>query len=176
MKKILVIVDMQNDFVGGALGTEEAKSILPKVEDKIRKFDGDGMYLTLDTHGEDYRETLEGKKLPIPHCIEGSVGHRLCEGIEKALEGKKYTAIKKNTFGSFKLAEAICKDFGDSEIEIDICGLCTDICVVSNALILRAAFPNAEITLDASCCAGVTEKKHNAALETMRSCQIDVVM
>lgn len=176
MKKILVIVDMQNDFVDGALGSDSAISILPKVEEKIEKFCGDGIYVTFDTHGNNYMMTLEGKKLPVLHCIEGSAGHCLNKKIEKALEGKEYTAIKKNTFGSFKLAEAICKDFGDSEIEIDICGLCTDICVVSNALILRAAFPDAKITLDASCCAGVTEKKHNAALETMQSCQIDVIM
>ncbi len=176
MKKLLVVIDMQNDFVSGALGSEAATAILPKVEKKINEFDGDGIYVTLDTHGEDYLGTLEGKKLPVPHCIEGSVGHRLCEGVEKALEGKKYGIVKKNTFGSLELANIIRAELCDGEAEIEICGLCTDICVVSNALILRAALPNAKITVDATCCAGVTEEKHKAAIETMQSCQIDVAM
>ncbi len=175
MKKILVIIDMQNDFISGTLGSGSAKATLPEAADKIAKFDGDGIYVTLDTHYGNYSDTLEGKMLPVSHCIEGSEGHRLDGTIERALEKADYTVIKKNTFGSFELAKAIGEKYTDGEFEIELCGLCTDICVVSNALILRAAYPNTRITVDSRCCAGVTEEKHTAALTTMESCQIEIL-
>ena len=174
MKKILVLVDLQNDFIDGALGTAEAQSIIPKLVQKIKEHDGD-IYITLDTHYENYMDTREGQKLPVPHCIKGTDGHALCMEINKALSGKIYTTIEKNTFGSTILPEIIKERYKDEEICFEVCGLCTDICVVSNVLLLKANFVEANITVDASCCAGVTVEKHMAALETMRSCQIDVV-
>lgn len=175
MRRILIVVDMQNDFVDGALGTPEAVKIVPRVADKISAFEGDELFVTLDTHGDNYAETLEGKKLPVPHCIMGTEGHGLCPEIKKALEGKKYTEIFKKTFGSFEIAEILSRKYPGEEIEADVVGLCTDICVISNALILRAAYPNSVIRADASCCAGVTPRSHEAALITMSACQIDVL-
>lgn len=175
MKKILVIVDMQNDFIDGALGTKEALAAVPRVSKKIKSFDGDEIFVTLDTHYGNYADTLEGKKLPVPHCIEGSHGHRLNPVIKQALEGKDYTEIIKNTFGTFEIAEKLKRKYPGEEIEAEFMGLCTDICVISNALILRASYPDAKITVDASCCAGVTPETHRAALETMKSCQIDII-
>lgn len=175
MKKILVAVDMQKDFVDGALGTAEAVKIVPNVAAKIKAFQGDEIFVTFDTHGENYAETLEGKKLPVAHCIEGTEGHKLIPEAEKALEGKKYTRVFKKTFGTFEIAQILAEKYPGEEIEADVIGLCTDICVISNALILRAAFPNSKIRVDASCCAGVTPQSHEAALLTMSCCQIDVV-
>ena len=174
MKKILIVVDMQNDFVDGALGTKEAEKITENVAQKIHDFDGD-IFVTFDTHFDNYLQTLEGEKLPVPHCIEGSNGHKLNKDVAAALEQKNYTALKKYTFGTFEIAEILKQTAPAPEMEIELIGLCTDICVISNALILRAAFPNIKITVDASCCAGVTPEKHLAALETMRSCQIDII-
>lgn len=173
MKKILVVVDMQKDFVNGALGSADAEAIVPAAVKKISEFEGE-IFLTLDTHYDDYMETPEGKKLPVPHCIKDSDGWRLDERISKALFGKSYTVVNKHTFGSVKLADLIEKSSANEELSIEIIGLCTDICVVSNALILKAAFPNAAISVDSSCCAGVTPEKHRCALEVMKSCQIDV--
>ena len=175
MKKILVAVDMQKDFVDGALGTAEAVKIVPNVAAKIKAFQGDEIFVTFDTHGENYAETLEGKKLPVAHCIEGTEGHKLSPEVERALNGKKYTRIFKKTFGTFEIAQILAEKYPGEEIEADVVGLCTDICVISNALILRAAFPNSKIRVDASCCAGVTPQSHDAALLTMSCCQIDVV-
>lgn len=175
MKKILVVVDMQNDFVDGSLGTKEAQAIVPKVAGKIREFDGDEIFVTYDTHFDNYMETLEGKKLPIPHCIDGSYGHELNEEIKKALVGKEYKEVIKAGFGSFSISRGLKDRYPGEEMEIEMLGLCTDVCVVSNALIMRAGYPNAKITVDSSCCAGVTPEGHRAALETMRSCQIDVL-
>ena len=174
MKNFLIVVDMQNDFVDGALGTAEAVAILPKVAEKILGFDGD-IIVTYDTHAKNYMDTSEGKKLPVPHCIEGTKGWELNEAVAEALNGKGYSWLKKPTFGSIQLPDIIRAKAGDDEFTIQLIGLCTDICVVSNALLLKANFPEAAISVDASCCAGVTVDSHNAALTTMKMCQIDVI-
>lgn len=174
MKKILVAVDLQKDFVDGALGSEEAKAIVPAAAEKIRGFEGT-VFVTKDTHGENYMQTSEGKKLPVPHCIKGTDGWELDADIAKALENKEYTAVEKMTFGSTELPGLVAEKAGDEEFEIEIIGLCTDICVVSNALLLKAAFPEIGITVDAACCAGVTPQLHEAALDTMASCQINII-
>lgn len=174
MKKILVVVDMQKDFVNGALGTKEAEAIIDNAVRKIESFDG-YIYATLDTHFDDYPETSEGKMLPVPHCIKGSEGWDIDSRVKTALEKKSYTAVEKRTFGSVDLPVIIGKEQDVNNISIELIGLCTDICVVSNALILKAAFPEIPISVDASCCAGVTPQKHIAALETMKSCQINVM-
>ncbi|MCQ2383053.1 MAG: cysteine hydrolase [Clostridia bacterium] len=175
MKKILVVVDMQNDFVDGSLGTKEALAIVPNVAKKIREFDGDEIFVTYDTHFDNYLSTLEGQKLPIVHCIDGSHGHELNPEIKKALAGKDYKDVIKAGFGSFSISKGLKERFPGEEMDVEFVGLCTDVCVVSNALIMRAGFPNARITVDSSCCAGVTPEGHNAALATMQSCQIDVI-
>ncbi len=173
MKKFLVVVDMQKDFVDGALGTAEAVSIVPAAAEKIRSFDG-GIFVTYDTHGEDYMKTQEGKKLPVPHCIRGTDGWQLDRTVVSALEGREYTAVEKNTFGSTALPKLIKKAAGRGKFSVEFIGLCTDICVISNALLVKAAFPEAPLSVDSACCAGVTPAKHEAALEAMRSCQIEV--
>ncbi len=174
MKRFLVVVDMQKDFVDGALGSAEAVAIVHAAAEKIRGFDGE-IFATLDTHFDNYMETAEGRKLPVPHCIKGSDGWQFNADIAAALEGRNYTPVEKLTFGSTALPGLISKSAGNDTVSIELIGLCTDICVVSNALILKACFPEAQISVDASCCAGVTPEKHNAALETMRSCQIDII-
>ena len=175
MKQFLIVVDMQKDFVDGALGTKEAVAILPKVAEKIKNFTGD-IFVTYDTHFEDYLDTSEGQHMPIPHCIKDTPGWALDETVAKALAGKNYTSVEKPSFGSLDLPEFIDEAAGEEEdISIELIGLCTDICVVSNALILKASFPEAEITVDASCCAGVTPGTHEAALKTMGCCQINIV-
>ncbi len=174
MKKFLIVVDMQNDFVDGALGTPEAVSIVDNVKSKIKNFDGD-IFVTYDTHFENYMETSEGKKLPVPHCIKGTKGWELNEEIQNALSDKEYKEVEKITFGSVDLPEMIKKKAGDEKVSIELVGLCTDICVVSNALILKANFPEGEISVDATCCAGVSPKTHSAALDTMAMCQINII-
>ena len=174
MKKVLIVVDMQKDFVDGALGSPEAAAIVPNVANKIRTFDGDAIIVTFDTHYANYLETLEGKKLPVVHCVEGTPGHALDGEIQKALEGKEYIEVLKNTFGSFDVPRILKEKFPGESLDVEIVGLCTDICVVSNALILRAAYPNATIAVDARCCAGVSPATHHAALAPMGCCQIDV--
>ncbi len=173
MEKILIVVDMQNDFINGSLGTKEAETIVDKAVEKINNFKGD-IFVTFDTHFDNYMETQEGKKLPVSHCIKGTNGWELNEKIEKALENRNHTKIEKLTFGSVELPELIRKKFGDGEKEIELIGLCTDICVVSNALILKANFKEDKISVDSSCCAGVTPESHNAAIETMKMCQIEI--
>lgn len=173
MKRFLVVVDMQKDFVDGALGTKEAVAILPAVAEKIEGFDG-GIFATFDTHFENYMQTAEGKNLPVPHCIKGTDGWQLDKTVAAALEKKGYTAVEKNTFGSVDLPALIGNAAAGEPFGVELIGLCTDICVVSNALLLKANFPEAPISVDAACCAGVTPEKHEAALETMRSCQIAV--
>ena len=173
MKKLLIVVDMQNDFVDGALGSADAIAIVDSVVKKIEDFDGD-IIATLDTHFEDYMDSAEGKKLPVPHCIKGTEGHRLNEKVMAALEKKGYTPIEKLTFGSVDLPRLIRESYGE-DVSIELCGLCTDICVVSNALILKASFTDAPIFVDRTCCAGVTPESHEAALTTMASCQIDII-
>lgn len=174
MKRILVVVDMQKDFVDGALGTKEAVGILDNAVRKISEHQGD-IFVTYDTHFENYMETSEGKKLPVPHCIKGTDGWKLDEKIQDVLNSKKYTAVEKLTFGSTELPSLIKKCVGDESFEIELIGLCTDICVVSNALLLKAFFPETEIYVDAAACAGVTPESHNAALTTMKMCQINML-
>ena len=173
MKKILIVVDMQNDFVDGALGTPEAKAIVDNVVKKINTFDGD-IIATYDTHFENYSDTQEGKKLPVPHCVKGTNGWKLNSKVEEAISQNECVKIEKITFGSVELPIFISENYDVENIRIELVGLCTDICVVSNALLLKANFPEMDISVDASCCAGVTVEKHMAALEVMRSCQINV--
>lgn len=164
--KTLIVIDMQNDFIDGALGTEEALSIVDRVKSKISAYAaaGDEIIFTRDTHYENYLETPEGEKLPVVHCVKGTHGWEIADGLYE--EGCK--VIDKPSFG--------WTGWGDMKFEeIELVGLCTDICVVSNALILKAMFPDVKISVDASCCAGVTTETHNAALATMKMCQIDVV-
>lgn len=166
MKKTLIVVDMQNDFINMALGTAEAVAILPAVREKIKKHmaAGDEIIFTRDTHGDDYLNTPEGKKLPVPHCIKGTLGWQIADGLY--VEGAKI--IDKPNFGWPNWKEETLE-------EVEIIGLCTDICVVSNALIIKATFPDAEVTVDSSCCAGVTPESHTAALKTMEMCQINII-
>lgn len=176
--KILVVVDMQKDFVNMALGTKEAQKIVPNVVKKINEANGQVVITTYDTHGHDYLDTLEGQKLPVPHCIPDTDGWMLDDAVREALEAddrvlEEWIEVTKPTFGYMKWQD-ILKDIPDIE-EIEICGLCTDICVISNALILRALMPNTKMVIDHTCCAGVTPEKHEAALEVARSCQIDVI-
>lgn len=173
MKHFLIVVDMQNDFVDGALGTPEAKKILPNVTDRILNFDGD-IFATLDTHDANYLQSQEGKNLPVPHCIKGTSGWALCDEVASALEQKNCTKVEKASFGSVLLPRLIYQAACGEPFTVELIGLCTDICVVSNALILKANFPEAGIFVDSKCCAGVTPARHAAALETMRSCQIIV--
>ena len=170
---ILIVVDMQIDFISGSLGTKEAEAIVENVAEKIKNFDGKVIF-TRDTHSENYLDTPEGRKLPVPHCIKGTKGWELNEEIQNALSDKEYIEVEKITFGSVDLPKMIKEKAGEEKVSIELIGLCTDICVVSNALILKANFPEGEISVDASCCAGVTPKSHNAALETMAMCQIDI--
>ena len=173
-KRFLVVVDMQNDFITGSLGSDEAQKIVPNVIKEIENFDGE-IIATLDMHDEDYLKSLEGKKLPVQHCVKDTDGWQIEERIKKTLEKRGYTALTKPTFGSVSLVEMLKKEFDlTSDIEIELVGVCTDICVVSNALLLKAYFPEAKISVNSLCCAGVTPEKHEAALETMRSCQINV--
>ena len=174
MKRFLIVVDMQKDFVDGALGTPEAVAIVPAVCQKIREFDGE-IFVTYDTHSTDYLNTAEGRKLPVVHCVEDTPGWQLDAAVAAALEGKVYTALKKPTFGSTDLPFFISTIAGEEEITITLIGLCTDICVVSNALLLKAHFPEMNIAVDAACCAGVTPASHDAALKTMAMCQIDIL-
>lgn len=177
-KKILIVVDMQKDFIDGSLGTPEARAIVGKVVEKIQSFNGDIIYYTKDTHEENYLNTPEGIKLPVKHCIRGTDGWNLNEEICKALRGAHCTTqcVEKNTFGSEYLVDAVDYYIGQENVEIEIVGLCTDICVVSNALLLKARlYDMAEITVDHACCAGVTPETHEAALKTMKMCQITVV-
>ena len=174
MKKVLVVVDMQKDFVDGALGSKEAVAIVDNVAAKIETFEGD-IIVTYDTHAENYMDTQEGKRLPVPHCIKGSDGWKLDKKVQIALDKKTYAVIEKPTFGSTDLPEYIKANYNPDEIEIELCGLCTDICVVSNAILMKANFLETRVSVDATCCAGVTPDSHNAALTTMKMCQVDVI-
>ena len=170
MKKLLIVIDMQNDFIDGSLGTPEAEAIVDAVKDKIRSYPAGDIFATMDTHESDYLSTQEGRNLPVEHCIKGTDGWRIRPDIAELLT--EAAVFEKPTFGSVRMAEAV-KAIEDLE-EIELIGLCTDICVVSNALLLKATLPEVKICVDSRCCAGVTPEKHLAALETMRSCQIEV--
>lgn len=177
--KYLVVVDMQNDFVSGALGSPDAQAIVPGVVQLIERYKAEPDSLvtgTLDTHTDDYLNTLEGKLLPVPHCIRDTEGWKLHPDVATVMDPE--LMFEKPTFGSLdmacKLAFATSLLPGGLE-EIALCGLCTDICVVSNALLLRATFPDVPIKVYANCCAGTTPEKHESALQTMESCQIEVI-
>lgn len=194
MRKILIVVDMQNDFVTGALGTPEARAIVPNIVEKIKEYNeyelgalDANIIFTFDTHDLNYPHTLEGQLLPVPHCLGKTRGHDLIPELEELLmceKGEIYplAEINKQTFG-YEHWKAIIDAVifanrvyqKDEELEIELCGVCTDICVISNALALRMFYPNTKIIVDASCCAGVTPEKHAAALEVMKSCQIEVI-
>ena len=167
--KVLCVIDMQNDFIDGALGTKEAEAIVENVKAKIELYrkNGDTVIFTRDTHNEAYMNTQEGKNLPVPHCIKGSKGWEVSEKLDTASD----KIIDKPTFGSFELAEYI-STLADVE-EIELIGLCTDICVISNAMILKARFTETPIKVDSSCCAGVTPESHTNALGAMKMCQIN---
>lgn len=174
MKKVLVVIDMQNDFIDGALGTKEAQEIVENVTAKIRGYQGETVIATRDTHGENYMETSEGKHLPVPHCIKGTEGWEIREEIAEALKEVNAEIIDKPTFGSQLLAEKLTEMAKQEELTIELAGLCTDICVVSNALLIKAALYETPIKVDAKCCAGVTPESHDAALLTMKMCQVEV--
>lgn len=169
MRRALIVIDMQNDFVSGSLGTKEAQNIVDKVVKKAEQYRQQGLdvVFTRDTHEENYLETLEGKKLPVPHCIRGSEGWEIIRELKPFVQ----TVFDKPTFGSIELVEYV-RNRGYDELEL--AGLCTDICVVSNALLLKANFPEMNIKVDKECCAGVTPESHEAALTTMEMCQITV--
>lgn len=166
MKKTLLVIDMQNDFIDGALGTAEAQAIVPRVKEKIAEYvkRGDEIIFTRDTHGEDYLDTPEGRKLPVVHCVKNTKGWEIADGL--LVPGA--VMVDKPNFGYPDWKNKFSFE------QVELIGLCTDICVVSNALILKAQFPEAEISVDSKCCAGVTIESHEAALLTMKMCQIDV--
>ena len=171
MKNYLIVVDMQNDFIDGSLGTKEAEAIVDKVADKIRSFDGEVVF-TRDTHMPEYLETQEGRRLPVVHCVKGSFGWQIREGLE---EIRPCTVIDKPTFGSSELGVLLAQRDLDEKIgSITVIGLCTDICVISNALLIKAFLPETPIVVDAACCAGVTPESHKNALEAMKMCQITI--
>ena len=172
MRKILIVVDMQNDFIDGALGTKEAAAIVDNVKEKIRSYPAENTFVTMDTHRPDYLNTQEGRNLPVEHCIEGTHGWQLRSDIAELLQDAR--VYRKPTFGSTALAEDIAAIAEKEDIEIELVGLCTDICVVSNALLLKAFMPEVKISVDPACCAGVTPESHEAALKTMQMCQIHV--
>ena len=167
--KYLIVVDMQVDFITGSLGSELAKAIVPNVVEKVKSFDGKVIF-TRDTHFEDYMNTQEGKKLPVPHCIKDSDGWQICDELAPYAE----TVVDKLTFGSIELPK-ILEGFGEPVERIELCGLCTDICGISNAMVLKAAIPETPITVDSACSAGVSVESHNTALDAMRAVQIEVV-
>lgn len=174
MAHVLIVVDMQNDFISGPLGTPEAKAIVPYVKQRIAAFNG-VVYFTQDTHDEHYLETEEGHHLPVVHCQKGSDGHRLHESLEPLVNLKQAVVIQKDTFGSKSLIEHLQKLDKQSKIEsVELLGLCTDICVISNALLIKAYFPNVPLIVDAEGSAGVTPKSHHNALEAMKMCQINI--
>ena len=172
---LLIVIDMQNDFIDGALGTKEAAAIVDAVTERIRRHNGTVFY-TLDTHGDDYLQTQEGHYLPVVHCLKGTDGWALNETIARALKMQNATGFEKPTFGSTKLMRAV----EDAHVErpftsITLIGVCTDICVISNAMLLKAALPNVPIYIDAALCAGVTPESHDNALTAMESCQMAVI-
>ena len=162
--KYLIVVDMQNDFITGTLGSKLAEAIVPNVAEKVKSFDGKVIF-TRDTHFADYINTQEGRNLPVEHCIKDTDGWQICDELKPYVND----VVDKITFGSVELPELV-KDAD----EIELCGLCTDICVISNAMILKATYPEAKITVDSNCCAGVSVESHNIALDAMRAVQIEI--
>lgn len=166
--KFLIVVDMQNDFIRGSLGSKLAEAIVPNVVEKVKKFEGQIVF-TRDTHDADYMQTQEGNKLPVEHCIKDTDGWQICDELKPFVSA----VVDKITFGSMELPE-ILKGYSEEIDEIEICGLCTDICVISNAMILKATYPEAKITVDSNCCAGVSVESHNTALDAMKAVQIEI--
>lgn len=171
--KFLIVVDMQNDFITGSLKSAAAEAIVPRVREKVENFKGEIIF-TRDTHYENYLKTSEGKKLPVEHCIKNSKGWQICDELMPYAEN----ITDKETFGSLNLLNIILKkaeNKAENIEEIELCGLCTDICVISNAMILKAAFPEASLKVNSSLCAGVSEESHNTALKAMAAVQIDII-
>ncbi len=166
--KYLIVVDMQVDFITGSLGSDLAVAIVPNVVEKVKNFEGKVIF-TRDTHYDDYLQTQEGRKLPVVHCVKDTPGWQICEQLRPFVT----TVVDKDTFGSVDLPQMVGDD-GQVIDEIELCGLCTDICVISNAMILKATFPEVCICVDSTCCAGVTEESHNTALAAMAAVQIEV--
>ena len=167
--KFLIVVDMQVDFITGSLGSALAKAIVPNVVKKVENFDGTVIF-TRDTHLSNYLDTQEGKKLPVKHCIKDTQGWEICDELKPYVK----TVVDKPTFGSIELPSLI-KGYNQGVEEIQLCGLCTDICVISNAMVLKASFPEAKIVVDASCSAGVTKESHDTALKAMQAVQIEIL-
>lgn len=167
--KYLVVVDMQNDFIAGPLGSEQAQNIVPKVVEKVKAFDGTTIF-TRDTHTYKYLKTQEGKYLPVLHCVQGTFGHDICDQLKPYAKN----VVDKGAFGSLELIDVIKRRRAMVE-EIELCGLCTDICVISNAMILKSAFPEAKLVVDSKCCAGVTTESHETALAAMKAVQIEII-
>ena len=172
MRKILLVIDMQNDFIDGALGTREAEAIVDRVTDEIRKYPASDIIATRDTHTEDYLNTQEGKNLPVAHCVKGTTGWALNPKIAEALG--EALIIDKPTFGSRELAERLTQMAQAEDLDVTLVGLCTDICVVSNALLIKAFLPETSVRVISACCAGVTPESHRKALDTMKACQIKI--
>lgn len=180
MKKILIIIDMQKDFIDGALGNAECQAIVQKVVDKINAFDGNELIYTMDTHQKNYMKTQEGHNLPVPHCIEFSKGWNLVDEVNEAIKTAEkrcaVTEIRKPTFGAVNLVNHLMFEYeAEEEFEIEFVGVCTGICVISNAMLVKAFFTEAKVSVDASCCACVTPESHKTALEAMKMCQITVI-
>ncbi len=176
--KVLIVIDMQNDFISGALGNPETLAVLPKVCERVKSAlkDGTKLLYTLDTHGEDYPYTQEGRNLPIAHCIKGTWGHELADELKKIIGDTAHSfAVEKCTFGSKELPKRISELCGEALGEIELIGVCTDICVISNALLLKAFFPETRITVRADSCAGTSAAAHDRALEALKMCQIEVI-
>ena len=170
--KYLIVVDMQKDFITGALGTGEAEAVLPRVVEKVRNYEGRVIF-TKDTHTADYLNTQEGRRLPVKHCIKGEEGWMLDDKLEELVHSAGWKVYNKPTFGCVELAADLKKENEENPLEeIELCGLCTDICVISNALVIKAFLPETLVCVDASCCAGVTPASHKNALEAMKMCQI----
>lgn len=175
MNRYLIVVDMQNDFIDGALGTKEAQAIVENAANEIKNFQGTVIF-TRDTHLENYLDTQEGQNLPVPHCIKGTKGWDICSSLENLRISRNSVTFDKPSFGSMELAGYMVKKNEESPIEeILLIGLCTDICVISNALLLKAALPEVKISVKKSCCAGVSPESHEAALTAMASCQINIL-
>ena len=174
-KKVLLVIDMQNDFLTGALANEEGQKIIGAVKARIEecKEEGYEILFTRDTHGENYMETQEGEKLPVPHCIEGSEGWQITDELLPYTDSRN--VLDKPSFGSLELPRKIMTRVNDEPVEIELCGVCTDICVISNAMILKAAFPETPVKVNGNLCAGVTPESHATALEAMKMCQVEVI-
>lgn len=177
MSRMLVVVDMQNDFIDGALGTAEAQAIVPFVVEKIKAYEaaGDRIVFTMDTHGDDYRDTQEGRKLPAVHCLKGSKGWEICDEVKAAVDLETYKKYEKGAFGSDKFAMDLAHGAYKDVTEMEFAGLCTDICVISNAILAKTFLPETKIAVDSSCCAGVTPQSHQQALGAMKMCQVEII-